>query len=259
MRLPYLPWNEYGDTAIHFAARKGNIKMFMKLYELGINIHKPKIAYLATENNQQTILEKLNELGVDLDKKIKISSGYSLVHEAVKHGHLQLLTLFHNWGVNMNATDSLSRTAAFSAVTSGNQEALKKLAVLGADMNAKDKNGETLAHIVLKGSRYNLKEKLSWLDLLLKLGASLTETNNYQQQPVDLIKGKRIKETIVKKLKEYEQTSKLEPEKEDSLGSKRKHQNPSAFFSHHPKKIKRDFEDMTAQGINAMNQALPKI
>ena len=94
--------------------------------------------------------------------------------QAVQSKHMRLLIgqLINERGTEVNAIDTLGRTAAHYAVSRDNQEALKFLLDNGADANLADNDGNTLLDIWHKHKHKHKKI----LELLHAAGARTSPT-----------------------------------------------------------------------------------
>ena len=89
--------------------------------------------------------EAVLEWGVDKDVANK--DGTATLHWASKKGHLDVLTLLHKHGVNLDATDdTYGMTALMWTADKGKADCAEALLDWGADKDAVDKNGDTALH-----------------------------------------------------------------------------------------------------------------
>lgn len=99
------------------------------------------------------------------------------LHLATRNGHIYVVRMLLEHGVNVNDRDGLGRTALHEAVRGRQMEIVALLLEKGADANAADLTGWTPTH-------YACKEGLSQcLNLLLMHGANADLKTNYPQSP----------------------------------------------------------------------------
>ena len=161
-----------GYTAVHCAARKGNLNVLKLLKESGANIHAQ------TERGDNVIMSAspgtghcdtvrwLIEQGVDVNHCDK--TGYTAVHCAARKGNLNVLKLLKESGANIHAQTERGDNVIMSASPgTGHCDTVKWLIEQGVDVNHCDKTGYTAVHCAAR------KGNLNVLKLLKESGANI--------------------------------------------------------------------------------------
>ncbi|MGC9057983.1 MAG: ankyrin repeat domain-containing protein [Candidatus Micrarchaeia archaeon] len=163
-----------------------------------------------------SLIRKLNKLGVDVEgiqkeaESQKARATLSPVErrmlswellKAAKSGDLARIKELLNMGADVNAKDNDGETPAHWATRNGHLEPLKVLIENGADVNAKDNDGWTPAHWATRNGH------LEPLKVLIENGADVNSKDKYDWTPFDLAKTDEIKqilkEAMEKKVKSY--------------------------------------------------------
>ena len=85
---------------------------------------------------------------------------------------------------NVHQRDANNKTPLFYAAVSGDKELLKKIIINGADVNARDIDGDNvLLELIFKG-KGQTKDDLDIFKILLGSGANINSRNRYDQTPV---------------------------------------------------------------------------
>jgi len=204
-----------GQTALHRAARDGNVQACRILLSYGADPHIVSLqgftaAQLSTESVSKLLSEEpLNQAGADLE--------YQLL-EASKAGDLELVkkvVLDHPHIVNCRDLDGRHSTPLHFAAGYNRVGVVEFLLQNGADVHAKDKGGLVPLHnacsyghyevtelLVKHGASVNVcdlwkftplhegsaKGKYEIVKLLLKHGADPTKKNRDGHTPMDLVK-----------------------------------------------------------------------
>jgi ankyrin repeat protein len=150
---PDVNWtNPKGYSAIHHAARMGNVGLMQLLQSEGADIFKAvksgsTAVHIAAEQGHVGVLQFLKEAGCDLSAKR--SDGVTAVWLAVKHNQLHVVKFLREAGCSMNpklgqdpySEAQLNETPVYIATLTGNLEALHILHDFGCDLEAKLKDG----------------------------------------------------------------------------------------------------------------------
>ncbi|XP_028395351.1 uncharacterized protein LOC114519425 [Dendronephthya gigantea] len=116
------------------------------------------------------MLKYLVEHGADVNAKN--NAGYSVLYVAISKGKLEMVKYLVEKGADSNSKRTNGWTILHSAVTEGSLEVVKYLVENGADVNGKDTNGETVLHYTVgKGAPDILK-------YLIEMGANVDEKQN---------------------------------------------------------------------------------
>jgi len=133
-------------TALMVASMKGNVDTVVKLlsYHADPNLtdmHGTSALYEATKNNHEDVASVLIEYGGHLS--MSESQAASTLCQAVYEGDILLLKRLICAQIQVNASDYDKRTAAHIAASESNCLALKILVEAGADLNMRDRWGNT--------------------------------------------------------------------------------------------------------------------
>ncbi len=141
-----------GDTALHTAAILGNLKTITALLDNGAD---PNIknndgetpvfhACYATENNLELLNIFINR-GVNINEKNNY--GESLLHIAVAHADIQTIQALLEKGLSVNGKTKYGYTPIWNVCEAeeNNREIVDLLLSHGANINARDNEGDTLA------------------------------------------------------------------------------------------------------------------
>ena len=86
--------------------------------------------------------------------------GETALHVSSQNGHVQCITLLLQYGADINAKDNQGNCVLYYAVRYGQKDAMLLLLQNKADVNSKNKIGETLLHIAVMYSRLELAKLL---------------------------------------------------------------------------------------------------
>jgi hypothetical protein len=133
-------------TALMVAAMKGNNKVVQKLLDYDadpnlIDMHDSTALYEAVRNCHEDIMDTL--LNGDATLSMKESVAASILCQAIYDGHVLLLRRLLKANINVDAVDYDKRAAVHIACAEGNVAALKVLVEYGADLEARDRWGNT--------------------------------------------------------------------------------------------------------------------
>ncbi|MBM3610480.1 MAG: hypothetical protein FJX18_03005 [Alphaproteobacteria bacterium] len=149
------PW---GMSALHEAARGGNIDVVKKLVEKGADLNIKDVdgrtpLYWASERGHPEVVLFLIEKGAD--PTITDDDKRTILHRAARYGHTEVVKgVLEKTKLDINGEDSLENTALCWAAKNGHIETVQELLKNKADLNALKKNGgEIFQEIVKKGDK----------------------------------------------------------------------------------------------------------
>ncbi|KAH3767710.1 hypothetical protein Pelo_408 [Pelomyxa schiedti] len=122
------------------------------------------------------------------DPSTAVSSSPELIFGAAKRGNINLINeCISSLGSKVvTATDTLKNTPLHYSASGGHSEAASLILEHGADVDAKNFQGETALHKAVWADHIDVAR------LLIHAGASLTATNTHTQKPSDLTKSKAM-------------------------------------------------------------------
>ena len=134
-------------TALMVASMKGNVDVVVNLlsYHADPNLtdmHGTSALYEAAKNNHEDVASVLIEYGGHLS--MSESQAASTLCQAVYEGDILLLKRLISAQIQVNASDYDKRTAAHIAASESNCLALKVLVGAGADLNMRDRWGNSV-------------------------------------------------------------------------------------------------------------------
>ncbi|MDP6450153.1 MAG: ankyrin repeat domain-containing protein [Lentisphaeria bacterium] len=147
------------------------------------------------------------------------------LHDAVTAGHTRIVELLLNNDFEINAQDYRGMTPLFFAVLAardanlvrflidhgadpevrdergrtvlhwaGDRAVAKVLMTLGCDLDSKDRAGNTVLHSIIAYQLRSKRVNTELLEFLLSKGASLEETNDRGEAPLDIVRGQESAE-----------------------------------------------------------------
>ena len=174
-----------GETLLHLASRYAEqkiIEFLLKLNQISVNaannIQATPLMFACSDGGRLDNMNTLIQYGADINAKG--INGSTLLHYASRHSKQEIVEfLLKSNQVSVNATNNDQVTPLMLCFDGGRLDYMKTLIQYGADINARDINGETLLHIA---SRYAEQEIV---ELMLKLNQiSVNATNNNQTTPL---------------------------------------------------------------------------
>ncbi len=135
------------DTPLHWAAYLGRTKMVEKLLENGAEINALDFNGMnalgaAVQNKQFHLVKTL----LNAKSKVQIHDkyfGWTCLHYATEHDHVQTIKLLLNAGIDINSEDFIKNTPLKIASLCKNVKALRCLLQNNAKVNAANERGET--------------------------------------------------------------------------------------------------------------------
>ncbi len=229
--------NNAGYTCLHAAARNHNLDTLKFLLESGkinINFQSRKtgntalhmvsilgsdtyiINYLISSNADVNAInnrgesplwnadfrakETLIDRGAIVDQ-VNVNN-WTALHFAVLNEHHEVVQLFMEKGnANVNAKDKNGDTCLHFASGLGYRRMLYELIEYGADVNEVNDNGESPLHLALTYGRLSIAE------MLINNGTDIDQVTNYGMRPIDIAAKKgytEVMEMLVKKQAENE-------------------------------------------------------
>ncbi len=177
-----------GDTALHYAARQGDVELVMLLLSLGadrsISNAASQTPYDLLENRE--IREGLESEHLEIIKKLLKKNGESgdtdeqgrtLLHWAAAQGYTVVMEVLLSREANVEAQDEEGNTPLHLAARYGHFEAVKLLLNKGANCQTRNKKGRTVLHQAAAGGsldivKFLIEEKGMSIDSTDALGAT---------------------------------------------------------------------------------------
>ncbi len=195
--------NESGWTALHKAARVGNIQMVEMLLNAGADVNQRTLSqqtplHIAADEGHLLIVCKLSDFMED--PELKDEHGFTSFSLAAAKGHVGIITellsksyfplhrqsilqsemelkIVLRCGFDINKVDKDNRTALHLEIGLGCSQAVKMLLAAGADRNIKDSRGKTPLYLAAKDDR----DRVDIIQMLLEPKAAAdinAEANN---------------------------------------------------------------------------------
>uniref|UniRef100_A0A670JU89 Ankyrin repeat domain-containing protein 1 n=1 Tax=Podarcis muralis TaxID=64176 RepID=A0A670JU89_PODMU len=140
--------------------------------------YKRTALHRACSEGHLAVVEKLVEAGAHLEFQDMLES--TAIHWTCRGGNVEILKYLLNKGINRNARDKV--TVLYVAVRTGQYECGEHLIACEADLNAKDREGDSPMHDAVRLNRYKM------IRLLIMYGANLNMKNAVRgKTPMDLV------------------------------------------------------------------------
>ena len=139
---------EYGQTALHYAAKCGKVYAIDILIQLGVNVNDKDdngfspLLIAAMENNLE-IFNKFIKSGANVNSKCKKGEtfDYAPIHVAVNNGNLEMVRVLVENEADLNILEYRQRTPLHIAVEKDQLEIVQYLIEQEAEVNALDRDG----------------------------------------------------------------------------------------------------------------------
>ena len=162
-----------GETALLFAAMRGDVKAVSSLLDNGADVnvrHEDGWSglMLAAVNGHSPVVQALLDKGANVETKENLMGQTALIW-AVKGAHTAVVKALLKAGANVNDRDKFGGTALTRAANSGNAAIVKTLLEAGADINAREYDGDTAL------IEATAESHLEIIQALLKAGANVND------------------------------------------------------------------------------------
>ena len=162
------------------AIKSGNIQDVKKYIDQGVDVTTQDNYYihLAVVKGHTNILELFLQEGIQVNAK-NLEDGTSLHYAAFK-GHTSIIELLIQNGADVNAKNHNEITPLYIAVDNQHiNNTIKLLIQHGANTNAKDNNGKTSLHIATMHGHIEI------IKFLIKKGADINAQDQEKKTPLD--------------------------------------------------------------------------
>ena len=195
------------ETLLHFASRYSTqeiVEFLLKLNQISVNAtnkdQATPLMFACWDGGRLDNMKTLIQYGADINARD--INGETLLHLASRYTEQEIVEfLLKSNQISVNATNNTQATPLmFACFNGGRLDNMKTLIQYGADISARDINGETLLHFA---SRYAEQEIV---EFLLKLNQiSVNATNNDQATPLIFacLDGGRLDNMKTKEYKYY--------------------------------------------------------
>eukprot|EP00164_Ancoracysta_twista_P003190 GFYU01004254.1.p1 GENE.GFYU01004254.1~~GFYU01004254.1.p1 ORF type:complete len:819 (+),score=203.53 GFYU01004254.1:135-2591(+) len=182
-----------GHTALHHAARAGQIEVMFLLLSRGASLDHSRVEgstplHAAVTYGQLEAAKLLVERGADTN--VRNREGRTPLHVACAEGNEEIVAVLLGAGAGVNGTDSWSDTCVSSAAQKGFAKITELLLTHGASTNVEDAFGWSPLH------KSALNGHTEVVKLLLRNGADINSTNNAGKTPEEVTKKAEIKELL---------------------------------------------------------------
>ena len=139
--------NKYDNTALHWASLKGMLEVVEKLIEKGADVNKQnEDGYTALigacDKGMLEVVEKLIEKGADVN--VQGAYGNTALILACDRKHTDVaLALLEDDNIKVNLVNNRGHTALHQASIKGMLAVVQKIIAKDADVNVRDKSGDT--------------------------------------------------------------------------------------------------------------------
>ena len=181
----------FGNTAILYAAYRGNILIIRSLIECGADVNVTSknglnVLHMAAQGNNPNIIiyfkikYNISVLSTDLQ-------GNTPLHWASYNSSEEAINFLLSYMADINIKNNDGKTPLHIAVFSEKPSLIKKLIKRGADINIKDKNGKTPYDLALEltgaesrvtGILMGIKKQKNLVEKLLNISCINSDNNN---------------------------------------------------------------------------------
>ena len=181
----------FGNTAILYAAYRGNILIIRSLIECGADVNVTSknglnVLHMAAQGNNPNIIiyfkikYNISVLSTDLQ-------GNTPLHWASYNSSEEAINFLLSYMADINIKNNDGKTPLHIAVFTEKPSLIKKLIKRGADINIKDKNGKTPYDLALEltgaesrvtGILMGIKKQKSLVEKLLNISCINSDNNN---------------------------------------------------------------------------------
>ncbi|XP_069675895.1 uncharacterized protein [Periplaneta americana] len=176
--------SKFGSIPIFLAAEYGHVEVVRLLIERGVDVnacnqHGENLIFTAVRRDHVDLVEFLIDRGINVHARNK--NGDSLISSAVEYGRVNIVNLLiEEHGIDVNVCNKYGNSLTFIAAERGHVDIVKLLIDKGADINARNKLGESPLFTALK-VRYgdgNIER------LLIERGANVNVRTNDGITPI---------------------------------------------------------------------------
>ena len=181
----------FGNTAILYAAYRGNILIIRSLIECGADVNVTSknglnVLHMAAQGNNPNIIiyfkikYNISVLSTDLQ-------GNTPLHWASYNSSEEAINFLLSYMTDINIKNNDGKTPLHIAVFTEKPSLIKKLIKRGADINIKDKNGKTPYDLALEltgaesrvtGILMGIKKQKNLVEKLLNISCINSDNNN---------------------------------------------------------------------------------
>ena len=181
----------FGNTAILYAAYRGNILIIRSLIECGADVNVTSknglnVLHMAAQGNNPNIIiyfkikYNISVLSTDLQ-------GNTPLHWATYNSSEEAINFLLSYMADINIKNNDGKTPLHIAVFTEKPSLIKKLIKRGADINIKDKNGKTPYDLALEltgaesrvtGILMGIKKQKNLVEKLLNISCINSDNNN---------------------------------------------------------------------------------
>jgi len=171
--------DDSGNTLLHTASGRGDLRAAQGLLELGVNINsrdnegRTPLQVLTSEDVALLLLER----GADID--IRDSNGQTPLHAASQLGHLKFARRLLELGADVNSCDNEGRTPL--QIVQSSEDVALLLLERGTDIGIRDSSDQTPLHTASGFGHLKFAERL------LKLGADVNSRDNQGRTPLHVV------------------------------------------------------------------------
>jgi uncharacterized protein len=181
--------DQEGNTALHRAIQERNIKMVKILLRNGVDTHIKNVDgdtpwHCAIIANSKEIAEVLLKRGGTKIVETTNKSGETALHLAIKYGYLSMAQWLLENGANINAKDVQGNTALHYAISLGREDLIKLLLQQKElQINARNNLANTALHCAVMQARTSI------VSLLLENNADVSIKNSNGQTVMNFLLG----------------------------------------------------------------------